>query len=123
MFAREGSLDSVPLPTGSFNPNDVMTPACMIPVPPPAPQIHSGILKKPIERKFRKIPPGPPCMPPPDYNDYGETATVIRPEMARKGVKFDDKVQEQHLSQPMEENYEPVESMFVYSFDIFYILF
>lgn len=110
MFAREGSLDAVPLPSGMFTPADAMTPACMIPVPPPAPKIHSGILKKPIERKFRKVPPGPPCIPPPDYDDYGETAIVVRQGIPKRSVKFDEQVREEEI--PLDDDYGPVESEF-----------
>ncbi|KAE9555275.1 hypothetical protein FO519_001526 [Halicephalobus sp. NKZ332] len=107
MFAREGSLEAVPLPSGIFTPADAMTPACMIPVPPPAPKIHTGILKKPIERKFRKVPPGPPCIPPPDYDDYGETAIVVRQGISKRSVKFDEQVREEEI--PLEDDYGPVE--------------
>lgn len=57
IFAKDGNLN-IPLPGGSFDPEDAFTPASMIPMPPPPPKIHSGILKRPIERKYRRIPPG-----------------------------------------------------------------
>jgi WW domain-binding protein 11 len=104
IFAREGNLD-IPLPMGFATPDDAMTPASMIPIPPPAPKIHAGILKKPVERKLRKIPPGPPCIPPPEYDDYGDVPlSQISANTSSKRFKSNEASQDD-----MEDNYEPVE--------------
>uniref|UniRef100_A0A914Z799 EF-hand domain-containing protein n=1 Tax=Panagrolaimus superbus TaxID=310955 RepID=A0A914Z799_9BILA len=104
MFAREGNLD-IPLPIGFATPDDAMTPASMIPIPPPAPKIHAGILKKPVERKLRKVPPGPPCIPPPEYDDYGDvTLSQISANTSSRKFKPNNASQED-----VEDNYDPVE--------------
>uniref|UniRef100_A0A7E4UZM8 WW domain-binding protein 11 n=1 Tax=Panagrellus redivivus TaxID=6233 RepID=A0A7E4UZM8_PANRE len=103
VFAKEGNLN-IPLPGGFFDPEDAMTPASMIPMPPPAPKIHSGILKKPIERKYRRIPPGPPCIPPPDFEDFGEYPIVPNlPTGSSRRVNFGEP------EEVDDGNYDPVE--------------
>ena len=91
---------------GFSTPDDAMTPASMLPVPPPAPKIHAQILKKPVEKKLRKTPPGPPCIPPPEYDDYGEFPLKRVPlNASKKHVPVVAAVQND-----IEDNYEPVES-------------